>query len=256
MKWITFVLVLSLLGNGLGLYLLDRALDYREQSRHIEASFPNQGVQLTDPQDIAQLQNEDVVSLIGGSLFRYWFVPDIEGMHLVNMGSVEESSKTTLKRMSSTVFALQADKVVINAGFCDIHTTINSEGNMDATLQKVAQNTSSMVERARQEQVTPIIATLTPVRPRVLFPYFDLFEYDKHKKQIENQAIKRANDLLRSLATKKDVRLIDFHAVLSNASGQLKQDYALQDGEHLNGKGYRALDTLLQEELQVAEGSS
>jgi lysophospholipase L1-like esterase len=234
---------------------VDRALHYREQIVHLEEGFYNEGLRLVDSRDIARPREKPVVACIGGSLFRYWHLPADGPVHFVNKGGVEEKTKTTLQRMEQTVLAVQADSVLINAGFCGIHTAVYSGGDIAATQRSIVQTTSEIVAKARKHGIEPVLTTLQPVRPRTVFPYTGWIEYDKEKKRRENEAIRTVNTMLRDFARSNDVRLIDFHAALVNDSGRLRKQLALQDGEHLNWRGYRELKEALSAELEARKSS-
>ena len=92
-KWVWLFLAVSIIGNGIGLYLLDRALEYREQVNSLEASFVNEGLRLVVEEAIAQLEDKPVTACIGESLFRYWHLPARGSVHFVNQGRVEEKKQ-------------------------------------------------------------------------------------------------------------------------------------------------------------------
>ena len=249
MKWVWLILVVSIVGNGIGLYVLDRALHYREQISGLEGDFVNEGLRLVSSQEIAHPKDKPLAVCIGGSLFRYWHLPRHEQVHLVNKGGVEEKTETTLQRMPDTVMASSADAVVINAGFCGLHTAVYSGGDLRGARRSILETTDSIVSLARENGVVPFLTTIAPVRPRVVFPHTGLIEYDKTKKREENRAIEEMNHMVRQYAREHGVGLIDFHAALTDEHGQLRKEYALQDGEHLSFEGYRALDRVLRERL-------
>lgn len=254
MKWLWVLLAVSILGNGLGLYILDRALEYREQINTFEGGFVNEGLHLASSQDIASYKDKPTMACIGGSLFRFWHMPADAPVYFVNKGGLEEKTETTLEHMDETVLASRADMVLINAGFCALHTAVYSGGDVHKAQQAILETTTAIVSKARKHKVVPVLTTLAPVRPRVVFPYAGLIEYDKSKKRRENEAIERMNHLLFEFADESDVRIIDFHAALVDPSGQLRKEFSLQDGEHLSWKGYKALEKKVGEEmLKVGE---
>ncbi len=255
MKKICFVLgvllLFSVFANMFSLVVLDRALFYRDHIRNQENAYVNEGLHLDDNNKIRLLSEsgEKLGVFIGGNLVRYWFFPTDLPLVIVNRGRIEEKISVTLSRFPETVLAVDADYVIINAGFCEIFTTINAGRDSEPVMQKDFQLLQAIVALALAHGVQPILTTLPPVRPHIILPYTKLFEYHGEYIDRENEAFARYNQLLRDFCRQQYLPLIDFHAVLVDEVGQLAREYAGSDGEHLSDAGYEILNRTLQQRL-------
>jgi len=255
MRKICFVLgvllLFSVCANILSLVVLDRALFYRDHIRSLEDSYVNEGLSLND-NDKIRLLSESGVKLgvfVGGNLVRYWFFPTDLPLVMVNRGRIEEKISVTLSRFPETVLAVDADYVIINAGFCEIFTTINAGRDPEPVIQKDFQSLQSIVALARAHGVQPILTTLPPVRSHVVLVHTQLLEYHDEYIDRENVAFEKYNQLLRDFCRQQHLPLIDFHAVLVDEEGQLSREYAGSDGEHLSDAGYEILNRVLRQQL-------
>ena len=255
MKKMCFVfgvlLLFSICANMLSLVILDRALFYREHIWNQENAYVNEGLYLNDNDKIRRLSNSGVKLgvFIGVNVVRYWVFPTNLPLKIVNRGRVEEKISETLSRFPDTVLAVEADYVIINAGFCEIFTTINAGRDPALVIQKNFQSLQVIVAQARAHGVQPIITTLLPVRPRVLLSYAQLLEYHGKYVAQENEAFAQYNQLIHDFCRQQHLPLVDFHAVLVDEEGQLAREYAGSDGEHLNDAGYEVLNRALLQQL-------
>jgi len=143
--------------------------------------------------------------------------------------------------------------VVINAGFCQIHTAVRKGQGIDAALENNLNYLKRMVQLARSQNIILVCTSLTPVRRPYLLPFTGWIERPFTKVDVENQVLRKYNQQVRQLAIQEGVPFFDFHGALIDTSGQLAKAYALNDGEHLSRQGYRVLDALL---LHGLEGLS
>ncbi len=248
-KILPFLFALSLGCNILALFMADKLIHYRQFIRHIDTSFPNEGLRLVASGDIraAGLPNTGV--FIGGNLPRYWFFPKDFSHHIVNKSGVEESISLTRQRFHDTVIRAGADFVLINAGFCNIVTAVRQGKDPSPMVQGNFEVIQDTVALAQTNSILPILSSLPPVRPRFLLPHTQKIEYSSKFKKEENAAIEQFNNLLRDYCREKQLAFIDFHKVLSDENRELIQKYAVTDGEHLNLAGYTFLTSFLEKEL-------
>ena len=248
---IFFLLFASVMANILSVLVLDKALHYRDHIRYIEREFPNEGLHLTSSNDIRSANLENLVVFMGGSLVRYWIFPRDFDFHVVNMGGIEEKTATTMYKFKEMVVKMNPDYVLVTAGFCEIHTAVHNRKDVSPIIEKNFAYIQDMVSLAQQSHITPILATLTPVGPRFLFPYLRRGQFSWKNKKAENEAIQKFNHLLRNYARKKKIPLIDFHKALTDANGVLIRRYSIVDGEHVNHEGYAFLSLFLEKNLEA-----
>lgn len=256
-KFIWFILIISVVGNLLALGILDRTLFYRDKIAAEESAFFNQGLRITRSALIRQADYPQLGILLGGNVIRYWYLPSDEATPLANFGGMEEKAEETYTKLKQLVTEMSPRFVIINVGFCQIHTAVYAERDVEAAITGNLDYLRQMVDVASGYDVIPILSSLAPVRATHFLPFTGLFERSSAKKDTENKAIREYNTLVKRLAGERGLPFLDFHAVLVNVEGQLQKSYALTDGEHLNQAGYQALNTFLNGQLVklLAEGT-
>lgn len=249
-KILLVIFAVSLIGNILSLGVLDRALFYRDKIGTEESEFFNQGIRITDLKHIQQKQLSPVVMMLGGNMVRYWYLPEVSGKLLYNWGGVEETSSETEAKLLKVLEHFSPQMVILNLGFCPIHTAVFAERDIDKVIANNLSILRRMIVLAQGHGTVPVLSSLPPVRSYYLLPFTGWFELSDGKKDIENQALLAYNAEIRQLADSENLPFIDFYAALVNASGKLTKEYALTDGEHLSAAGYRVLNDLLVNELE------
>lgn len=254
-KLLVVLLIGSLGANFFSLYILDKALFYRKHLSHIENTFPNRGARLAEVQDLTGPLPEKTGVFIGGSLVKFWFLPQDLPVLISNQGGLEEKISVDYQKMKSEITGSGADYVFINSGFCEIHTAVNAEKDVDAVIDRNFEYLKKIVRSAQNDGIMPVLTTLTPVRKAFVFPYTKFLSIPSKKKQTENKAIKKYNRMIRQYAEQKSLPLIDFEKACSNEDGRLKKKYSVTDGEHLDLAGYQRLNRLLKERVSaLADG--
>ena len=165
---------------------------------------------------------------------------------MVNKGGSEEKSSTTLERFEENVINAGAEYVLINAGFCEIHTAVHQGRELEPVFNAILGNKRRMVAKSKQHNIKPILTTLTPVRPRFLLPHTKKLDYASKNKKEENDALREFNEQLRRYCVERGIGLIDFHKALADNNGQLNKRYSLADGEHLNHGGYKVTGSVFE----------
>lgn len=243
-------------GLGSTFVVADRAAYYHAELTWVEQVHPQEGLRLIHPQEIAQAAGPNLWACVGGSLFYYWFPPQDPQIRVVNWGGLEEKAETTWKRFPQTVGAVGARYVLINAGFCEIHTAVHTGRPVEPVYSSNIRYVKKMVEDAKTYGVVPVVSTLSPVRPRFLLPQTRWISIPSLKKKRENEAIAAYNGMLRKYCESAGVRLIDIHGALSDENGELGKEWAVLDGEHLSSRGYERLSRFLVEQMQAVMASS
>lgn len=246
------ILCFSIIGNIVSVYVFDKALHYRQVIQQFEERNINEGLHLADSDEIRSAGVENLGAFVGGSLVKYWLVPRDFPFHIVNKGGIEEKISSTYERLDDTVVKTGAKWVLINTGFCEIHTAIHSDKDlMPVVVEQNFEYMKKIVSYLKKHDIKPIITTLTPVRPVHLLPYSQRIEIPFGKKAAENEAFVQYNNLLQSLAPEQNIPVIDLHKAMSDKDGKLIKKYSLTDGEHLNHQGYEHLSGILANELQA-----
>jgi lysophospholipase L1-like esterase len=140
----------------------------------------------------------------------------------VNRGIAGDITFSMLKRLDEIVNAKPA-KLFLLIGINDI--------GKDIPGPVIADNIRKILDRFKRESPNTklYVQTIFPVNPSVQnFPQ----HYDK------NEYVKRANEHIRTVASKLGVALIDTFALFTDERGLLKQQYTM-DGLHINADGYR-----------------
>lgn len=245
--WLFFIVFL--LGNLLFFGVLDRTLFYRNKIAVDDAAFYNQGLRTTNYDLIRSARFKNLGVLLGGNLIRYWYLPADSSMSLVNLGGIEEKIEGTYARLQEVAKELTPNFVVINAGFCQIHTAVNSGRDVSAAIENNLKVMKRMIATSLDNKFMPVLSSLSPVRPRYLLAHSGLFEFSSEKKNIENYYIAEYNAEIKKIAAENGLFYLDIYSLLADGQGELNKDYALTDGEHLSRAGYKALTLFLKTAL-------
>jgi lysophospholipase L1-like esterase len=167
----------------------------------------------------------------------------------VNYGGIEESTVDTSAKLKMFAAELKPEFVVINAGFCQIRTTVHNKQDVAQAIDSIMHNLHLMADEAKSRGIIPILSTLPPVRPVYLLPYSGLIGLPSREKPILNEAIQNINAKVKQLARERNLPFVDFHKALADETGLLRKEYSLSDGEHLNWEGYRAMSDFFVREL-------
>lgn len=250
-KFIGILLFLSIAANIAGLALFDRTLFYRNKIAIDEADFLNEGVRIISTAAISQADLPNLGVLLGGSLFRYWFAPVDGNFLLVNYGDVEEKSKDTYAKVKKVAAELTPEFVLINAGFCEIHTAVHNDKDVEKAFDINMHYLRLMIEEMKSNDILPIMTSLPPVRSKHLLPSSGWFELPSEKKKLENNALQTYNKMIVEMAQSENLPFIDFNKILTDKTGRLRKEFSLTDGEHLNRNGYQMLNEFFVSQLET-----
>jgi lysophospholipase L1-like esterase len=174
--------------------------------------------------------------MIGDSLTEIWAhaMPDLFDGRVLGRGIAGQTSAQILLRFYADVVALRPARVHLLCGTNDI------AGNTGPTLPEDYQrNIMAMADLAAANGVEMLVASLTPAtsifwspnaQPRVWIPHL--------------------NRWLRDFADKRGLRFIDYHPVLADEHGGLREAYSA-DGVHVTRAAYRAMREVLERSLAI-----
>lgn len=157
--------------------------------------------------------------LIGDSLTEHWpMYYHLPSSNYTAKGISGQWCKDIADRFQSDVVAAHPSVVVIWCGTNDVVQPTWDEAGAQAAV-------TSMLAQARAAGITPILATIPPMRNYMV---------------IENPRIVQWNSWLRQ----QGVSVADYYPLLVDGNGELRQDLA--DGDvHLNAAAYAALNPIL-----------
>lgn len=250
LKKIFVVIFIGSLGaNFFSLYLLDKALFLRKHIQQTENSFINQGIHLKTVEEASKAWIDQLGVFIGGSFVKFWYLPHDLPIMISNQGGMEEKIITDYQKLQNNIIGSGIDFLFINSGFCEIHTAINTGKDVDTVIDNNFSYLKKIVEDSVSNGITPVITTLSPIRPVFIFPYTKLFSISSEKKRKENKAIQKYNQMLRLYASDNMIYLVDFEKILADDQGFLKKEFSVTDGEHIDVEGYDYLDVFFKKTL-------
>lgn len=182
---------------------------------------------------------ETSIVFMGDSITQLWAFadPDLFRSGNRNRGISGQTTPQMLVRFRADVVGLEPAAVHILAGVNDI------AGNTGpTTLTDVTNNIQSMVEIAKANGITVILATPLPA---------DRFTWQPAQKPAE--AVAALATWVRRYAAEQDLVLADYYPALATPEGGLKPDLG-PDGVHPNKAGYALMKPIL--EAAIAEALS
>ncbi len=183
---------------------------------------------------VAAKQPDRLTLLLGDSL-TLWFPPELlaGNRSWLNQGISGENTSGLLKRLD-LLNDLKPQTILVMVGVNDL-----IKGNADETV--VANYQKLMDElKARHPKAEVVIQSILPHGG-------DRLTVDDREQvlQVSNERIVQLNRQLRELATQREVKFLDLHAVFVDREGLLRSDLST-DGLHLSPQGYAAWQSALQ----------
>ncbi|HEY8875668.1 MAG TPA: GDSL-type esterase/lipase family protein [Desulfosporosinus sp.] len=180
------------------------------------------GPVVTNPAPAAKPSNTKIVALGDSFTLGYpldashsWTkrTADVLKVEVINKGKVNQKTKDLLARFDADVVAEKPSRVIIFAGIGDAIEGVNRD--------EVQKNIKGMVEKAKANQITPILAL------PIWYPG-------------SQQNIKDIRESELSYAKKENIMTLDFSSVLFDAQGKYLSGLST-DGQYPNDKGYVAM---------------
>lgn len=232
-RFLTLILIVSIIGNLLGLVVLYKAFDYRKKMQlawaqsHEWVSEYNKKV----GEHAQDAQNPSLV-FMGASITAHWdlakFFPN---RPYVNKGIDGQYAGHLLLRFQHDVIDLHPYGVVIK--FCEMNFA------HDVPFEITRDNMIMMVTLAKANNIKPILASVLPVSKAA---------DKKEGKASINYQVQAFNQWLTEYAKQNQLTLVDFASAVSDANGCLRAELAY-DGVHPNEQGYQVMTKLLDESL-------
>jgi lysophospholipase L1-like esterase len=223
-------IVILLLGSSAGALMGSKALEWRRGFAELKdeiRDYDGIGVYPTANARILAAGARPEVVLIGASHTRDWGETEkrFPNVHVVTRGIGGQRVPQYLLRFRQDVLELKPRVVVIEG--CEINV---SSG---VPLRSLVDSYESMVELARLHGIEPILATILPVDSAV-----------ESRSPGLNDGVRRLNDVIRKMATRQSVRLVDYYAAVEDERGMLAAADTT-DGRHGGPRSYdRMAETL------------
>lgn len=179
--------------------------------------------------DNASVRGPDLV-MIGDSGTEIWglAMPDMFSASVINRGISGQTSPQILLRFMADVVDLQPRRVHILCGTNDI------AGNTGPSVPEDYQrNIRAMCDLAAANGIEVLLGSLTPATTIFWQPESQPLEWVPH-----------LNAWLRDFARTRGHHYLDYHSVLHDGEGGLREDYSA-DGVHVTSSAYRAMYEIL-----------
>ena len=182
--------------------------------------------------------------ILGASYAGGWALTTIDGRPVVNRGVAGEQSSEIAARFERDVVAARPRAVLIWGFINDVFRA--APADMPAALERIRGSYRSMIDRARQAGIEPILATEITVRPpdslteRVARLVGGLLGKESYQERI-NRQVADVNRWLAEVAAREQLLLLDFAGTLGDADGRRRREFIAEDGSHVPAAGYAAL---------------
>ncbi len=237
MKVSSLILILSLLGNGIALFVLYKAIDYRRKMISAWSQSESWVKEYNKENTGSQRINErpDLV-LLGASITSDWdlkqYFPD---KTILNRGIDGQFSGQLMLRFKRDVLDPRPEAVVIK--LCEMNF------GHDIPIQVTKDNMEMMLMLSRAADLPVYLISVIPVSKT----------FDRAKEDRElNVQIGEFNEWLKQLAEKTGNTFIDIASPLSDETGSLRDGYTT-DGVHLNQKGYDLMSQVVGDRIFTKE---
>lgn len=229
------LLIVSILGNLFGIFVLYKALAYRKNMILAWAATEEwvSKSQYPPATDSARAASKKIV-LLGASITQLWELERYFGADhpFVNKGINGQFSGQYLLRFKRDVIDCHPKAVVIKLCAINITRNIPFEISRD--------NVIVMTQLAQANGIQPILASTIPVTE----------EFDRRRSPKDiTQEIKEFNTWLKSYAQQHQFLFLDFFSAMSDDNGYLKPELS-RDGLHPNDRGYEVMSRLMKLQLK------
>ncbi|WP_342547057.1 GDSL-type esterase/lipase family protein [Paenibacillus sp. FSL P2-0089] len=184
--------------------------------------------------------------LAGSSLMEFFPVNELQQTLekqtvIYNRGIAGYVTRELLEVLEVCVLALAPSKLFINIGTNDI-----SSADGEYKLEKLLANYNEILTRIRERlpECKVYVMAYYPVNAKAEFPGMDEEMRENYFRTRTNAALLEANSAVEQLAGKHGYEFINVNEGLTDAEGNLKEEYTM-DGVHMYGNGYSVvLDNL------------
>ena len=153
---------------------------------------------------------------------------------IYNRGIAGYVTRELLNTMEECIFELEPAKLFINIGTNDI-----SSADGEYELEKLLANYNEILTQIGGwlPDCKVYVMAYYPVNAKADFPGMDQAAKDSYFRTRTNDSLLEANRAVEQLALKHGYAFINVNAGLTDAEGNLKEEYTM-DGVHMYGNGY------------------
>jgi uncharacterized SAM-binding protein YcdF (DUF218 family) len=220
-----------------------RMRDWTETPDVIDVAAPRTDTEDISERDMKISNPSGPVVVLGASYAGAWKLDRVAGRAVVNRGVSGQQSFEMLQRFERDVVTAQP-RVVILWGF--INDIFRSQGDVNATLDRVRQSFTRMIELSRQNGIEPVLATEVTIRPPASWMngLASIVGAIRGKESYQagiNRRVIEGNQWLADVARREGLLLLDLQATLAEAGGMRRPEFTQEDGSHIAPAGYAAI---------------
>ena len=219
LKYLLFLAAVALNVQTASAQKHDFAWWYRFEGNNKEIGLPAKG--------------EKRVILFGNSITEYW--PYKRGdwfkeNNIIGRGIGGQTTYQFMLRFYDDVINLKPKVVVINGAINDI-----AENTGPYNEEHTFENICSMVEMARQNKITVVLASVLPAHA---FNWHPGIEDPMGK-------VRRLNARIKAYAEANKIIYVDYFSAMVSADGTRMQEDLADDGVHPTEKGYKIMEAMI-----------
>ena len=219
LKYLLFLAAVALNVQTASAQKHDFAWWYRLEGNNKEIGLPAKG--------------EKRVILFGNSITEYW--PYKRGdwfkeNNIIGRGIGGQTTYQFMLRFYDDVINLKPKVVVINGAINDI-----AENTGPYNEEHTFENICSMVEMARQNKITVVLASVLPAHA---FNWHPGIEDPMGK-------VRRLNARIKAYAEANKIIYVDYFSAMVSADGTRMQEDLADDGVHPTEKGYKIMEAMI-----------
>jgi uncharacterized SAM-binding protein YcdF (DUF218 family)/lysophospholipase L1-like esterase len=183
--------------------------------------------------------------VLGASYAGGWDPRTLGGRAVIVRGVSGQQSSEILARFDKDVLAEKPSAVILWGFINDVFRSAPADAN--ATASRVRDNYAAMIDRARKNNIEPIIGTEVTMGPRaglgemVMSWAGALLGKESYGDRI-NAKVQDINKSLIELARRESVLVLDFQTALAGSGTWRRRDFTKDDGSHITPAGYEALN--------------
>jgi lysophospholipase L1-like esterase len=219
LKYLLFLAAVALNVQTASAQKHDFAWWYRFEGNNKEIGLPAKG--------------EKRVILFGNSITEYWPYKRGEWFkenNIIGRGIGGQTTYQFMLRFYDDVINLKPKVVVINGAINDIAENTGPY-NEDHTFENIC----SMVEMARQNKITVVLASVLPAHA---FNWHPGIEDPMGK-------VRRLNARIKAYAEANKIIYVDYFSAMVSADGTRMQEDLADDGVHPTEKGYKIMEAMI-----------
>jgi lysophospholipase L1-like esterase len=173
---------------------------------------------------------------------------------VINKGVGGEQSFESLARFDQEVIAEKPDAVILWGFINDIFRSDREK--VDAAVERIKSSYIAMIAKARENGITPIVATEVTMSLRPGFKAWATSLVPRMMgktsyQEYVNGHVMDVNQWLKTYASENDILLLDLQAVLAEGGVIRKTKYAQADGSHISDEGYRRIEEYIRANVRA-----